>query len=71
MQRDLDTAAWYMRGAAEVAYADYHVTGQQPMVELQRLTEANEAFVAVGQQGEDDAAIQFQVTCSYVEPPWP
>lgn len=29
---------------------------------MQRLTEANEPDVAVGQLGEDDAAIQFQVS---------
>lgn len=61
MQRDLETAAWYTKGAADAAYADYHVVGQQPILEMQRLTEANEALVAVGQQGEDDAAIQYEV----------
>lgn len=62
MQRDPECAAWYMQQCAQVAYEDYHVPGKQPIVEEQRLTEANEASVAVGQQGEDDDAIQFQVT---------
>lgn len=47
--------------AADAAYAEYHMLGQQPMIEKQRLTEANEAVVAIGQQGEDDGAIQYQV----------
>lgn len=61
MQRDTETAAWYMSCAAGTAYVEYHLPGQQPMLEKQRLTEANEAVVAVGQQGEDDGAIQYQV----------
>lgn len=61
MQLDVETAAWYLGCAGETAYIEYHLVGKQPMIETQRLTEENEELVAVGQQGEDDSAIQHQV----------
>lgn len=61
MRRDFEAAAWYMGCAADAAYGEYHVLGQQPIIEKQRLTEENEATVAIGQQGEDDGVIQYQV----------
>lgn len=64
VRRDLETAAWYIGRAAKVAYEDYHILGKQPIIEKQRLTEANEASVAIGQLGENDEAIQFQVLTS-------
>lgn len=61
MQLDEETAAWYLACAASVSYARYHKVGKQPIVEKQRLTEANEAVVSEGQLGEDDDLIQYQV----------
>lgn len=58
---DLETAAWYVGCAAEAAYTQYHLVGKQPIIEQQRLTEANEEIVAIGQKGEDDGTIQYQV----------
>lgn len=62
VQLDLETAAWYLGCAADTAYAEYNLVGRQPIIEKQRLTEANEPNVAVGELGEDDSAIQFQVS---------
>lgn len=45
----------------EVAHSEYHKIGKQPILEAQRLTTANEAVVDVGQKGEDDDLIQYQI----------
>ncbi|CAM9568879.1 unnamed protein product [Scytosiphon promiscuus] len=61
VQLDLETAAFYLACAADKAHADFHLVGQQPIIEAQRLTAANEAIVEIGQKGEDDDAIQYQI----------
>ena len=61
MQLDVEAAAWYLACASSVSYARYHLVGQQPIVEKQRLTEANEEVVSAGQLGEEDGMIQYQV----------
>lgn len=61
MQVDLETAAFFLACAADKAHTDFHVVGRQPMIEAQRLTAANEATVDIGQKGEDDDAIQYEV----------
>lgn len=61
MQPDVEAAAWYLAAASSVSYARYHQVGQQPIVEKQRLTEANEEVVSSGQLGEEDGLIQYQV----------
>lgn len=45
----------------EVAHSEYHKVGKQPILEMQRLTTANEAVVEIGQKGEDDDLIQYQI----------
>lgn len=45
----------------EVAHSEYHKVGKQPILEMQRLTTANEAVAEVGQKGEDDDLIQYQI----------
>lgn len=61
VQLDLETAAFYLACAVEVAHSEYHKVGMQPLLEMQRLTTANEAVVEVGQKGEDDDLIQYQI----------
>lgn len=61
VQLDVEAAAWYMACASSASYARYHLVGQQPIVEKQRLTEANEEVVSAGQLGEEDGLIQYQV----------
>lgn len=61
MQLDLETAAFFLACAVEVAHSEYHKVGKQPILEAQRLTTANEAVVDVGQKGEDDDLIQYQI----------
>lgn len=67
VQRDVEAAAWYLACASSVSYARYHLVGQQPIVEKQRLTEANEEVVSAGQLGEEDGLIQYQVQKSNAE----
>ncbi|CAM9350301.1 unnamed protein product [Ectocarpus fasciculatus] len=61
VQLDLETAAFYLACACDKAHAEYHLVGKQPILEMQRLTTANEAVVEVGQKGEDDDVFQYQV----------
>ncbi len=61
VQIDLETAAFFLASAVEVAHREYHTVGKQPITEMQRLTVANEANVEVGQKGEDDDLIQYQI----------
>lgn len=61
VQLDLETAAFYFACAADKAHAEFHLVGRQPIIEAQRLTAANEAIAEIGQKGEDDDAIQYQV----------
>lgn len=61
MQIDLETAAFFLASAAEVAHREYHKLGKQPITEMQRLNVANEATVEVGQKGEEDDLIQYQI----------
>lgn len=61
VQLDLETAAYYLACACDKAHAEYHLVGKQPVLEMQRLTAANGAVVEVGQKGEDDDALQYQV----------
>lgn len=67
VQLDVEAAAWYLACASSVSYARYHLVGQQPIVEKQRLTEANEEVVSAGQLGEEDGLIQYQVQQSNAE----
>ncbi|CAM9786004.1 unnamed protein product, partial [Ectocarpus sp. 4 AP-2014] len=61
VQLDVETAAYYLACACDKAHAEYHLVGKQPILEMQRLTAANEAVVEVGQKGEDDDALQYQI----------
>lgn len=61
VQLDLETAAFFLACAVEVAHSEYHKVGKQPILEMQRLTTANEAVVEIGQKGEDDDLIQYQI----------
>ncbi|CAM9421785.1 unnamed protein product [Choristocarpus tenellus] len=61
VEMDIEAASWYFGCAADAAWATHHTVGGQPMNEYQRLTEANEAVVDVGQRGEDDNTIQYQI----------
>eukprot|EP00903_Cladosiphon_okamuranus_P018770 g17268.t3 len=61
VQLDLETAAFFLACAVEVAHSEYHKVGKQPTLEIQRLTTANEAVVEIGQKGEDDDLIQYQI----------
>ncbi|CAN0199881.1 unnamed protein product, partial [Hapterophycus canaliculatus] len=61
VQIDLEAASFYLACAADKAHTDFHLVGRQPIIEAQRLTAANEAIVEIGQKGEDDDAIQYQI----------
>lgn len=61
VQLDLETAAFFLACASDVSHIEYHRVGKQPIIEMQRLTAANEAIVEIGQKGENDDAIQYQI----------
>lgn len=61
VQVDLETAAFFLACASDVSHTEYHRIGKQPIIEMQRLTAANEAVVEIGQKGENDDAIQYQI----------
>lgn len=61
VQLDLETAAFFLACACDVSHTEYHRVGKQPIIEMQRLTAANEAVVEIGQKGENDDAIQYQI----------
>ena len=50
----------YYEGAARAAADDFHAAGQQPMHEMNRLSD-DVADAAAGQVGDDDEQLQHQV----------
>jgi SEL1 protein len=60
VERSMDAAAFYYMRVAHKAHEAYHVAGQQPHNEMQRISYATLDTVEEGQKGDDDELLQWQ-----------
>lgn len=61
VSRDAETAAFYGMSAAQRAATEFHSLGGEPVAEQDRLNDDTDKAVFVGNQGDDDEAIQLQL----------
>ena len=58
---DCETAAWYLEAVAKQSHAEHHQGGSEQAHEMKRLTAETEGTVDVGELGDDDERIAYQV----------